>query len=92
MRAMTSLAARTVWLDQPGQLALREEPLASPGDGEILCETIVTAISPGTELAAWRGLPPLRPGVVYPRLQAPELTVSSRGIAYSACNRTAAIL
>lgn len=69
MRAMTSLTARTVWLDQPGQLALREEPLASPGDGEILCETIVTAISPGTELAAWRGLPPLRPGVVYPRLQ-----------------------
>ena len=64
-----SIAAKTVWLEAPGKVVLREEALEAPGAGEILCETIVTAISPGTELAAWRGDPPLRPGAVYPRLQ-----------------------
>lgn len=34
----------------------------------LLAETLVTAISPGTETAAWLGLPPLRPGPIYPRL------------------------
>lgn len=66
---MSAITAKTVWLEGPGELVLREEPLAAPGAGKILCETIVTAISPGTELAAWRGDPPLRHGVVYPRLQ-----------------------
>ena len=37
--------------------------------GEVLCETVVSAISPGTELAAWRGDSPLRPGSPYPRVQ-----------------------
>lgn len=36
---------------------------------EICCETLVTAISPGTELAAYNGMPPLRPSTGYPRLQ-----------------------
>ncbi|WP_083825545.1 zinc-dependent alcohol dehydrogenase [Citromicrobium sp. JLT1363] len=66
---MSVRSARTVWLEGPGKLVLREERLDAPRKGEILCETIVSAISPGTELAAWRGLPPLRPGVVFPRLQ-----------------------
>ncbi|GIZ51303.1 zinc-dependent alcohol dehydrogenase [Noviherbaspirillum aridicola] len=61
--------ATVVWLNAPGQLELRTESLRPPGDREVLCETLVTAISPGTELAAFKGLPPLRPGVVYPRLQ-----------------------
>ena len=34
---------------------------------ELAAETIYTAISPGTELAAYRGDPPLRPGKIYPR-------------------------
>lgn len=58
-----------MWLEAPRKLVLRDEQLTAPGPGEMLCETIVSAISPGTELAAWRGLPPLRPGVTYPRLQ-----------------------
>lgn len=66
---MSARNAQVVWLEEPGKLALREEPLAAPGAREMACETIVSAISPGTELAAWRGLPPLRPGVAYPRLQ-----------------------
>lgn len=59
----------TVWLTGPGAIEYREEVLGFPDAGELLCETIVTAISPGTELAAYTGQPPLRPSVVYPRLQ-----------------------
>ena len=35
---------------------------------EILAKTLYSAISPGTELAAWRGDKPLREGNIYPRL------------------------
>lgn len=66
---MTSATSRVVWLDGPFQLAWRDEALEAPGVGEVLCETIVSAISPGTELAAWRGASPLRPGNPYPRVQ-----------------------
>ena len=66
---MSIETAQVVWLEEPGKLVLRDEPLPAPGASEIACETIVSAISPGTELAAWRGLPPLRPSVAYPRLQ-----------------------
>lgn len=61
--------ARIAWLDGPETLVWREERLDRPRAGEILCETIVSAISPGTELAAWRGAPALRAGTPYPRVQ-----------------------
>lgn len=61
--------ASVAWLEGPGQLMFREERLAAPGRGQLLCETILSAISPGTEIAAYTGLPPLRPGPAYPRLQ-----------------------
>ena len=42
---------------------------ASPGPGQMVVQTLMTAISPGTELAAWAGAPPLRPTPhPYPRL------------------------
>lgn len=66
---MIPSTATVVHLLAPRQLELRQEALAPPAAGELLCETLVTAISPGTELAAYVGLPPLRAGVVYPRLQ-----------------------
>ena len=66
---MTDRIARTAWLDGPGELRFAEEPLPAPGPGEIACETLITAISPGTEIAAWTGMPPLRRGPTYPRLQ-----------------------
>ncbi|WP_439567630.1 zinc-dependent alcohol dehydrogenase [Sphingopyxis sp.] len=66
---MTAVEATTVWLTGPGEVELRGEQLSAPVEGELLCETIVSALSPGTEIAAWQGLPPLRPSVVYPRLQ-----------------------
>ena len=47
---------------------MREERLRDPSASQLLCKTLVTAISPGTEIAAWRGLPHLRPGISFPRL------------------------
>lgn len=66
---MTAATARVVRLHGPGQLVFEDQPLGAPAEGELLCQTLVTAISPGTELAAYQGLPPLRPGPQYPRLQ-----------------------
>lgn len=66
---MTTDVARVVRLLGPRELVIEEQPLAAPGEGELLCETLVSAISPGTELAAYQGLPPLRPGPQYPRVQ-----------------------
>lgn len=66
---MMANMASVVSLRAPGTLELQAQPLPPVGADDLLCETIVTAISPGTELAAYRGLPPLRPGPVYPRLQ-----------------------
>lgn len=53
----------------PRILQIREEDLRlEVGESEIFAETEYTAISTGTELAAWSGLAPLRPSTVYPRL------------------------
>ncbi|OHA13829.1 MAG: hypothetical protein A2909_00815 [Candidatus Tagabacteria bacterium RIFCSPLOWO2_01_FULL_39_11] len=35
---------------------------------EIIAQTVITAISPGTEVAAYKGDPPLHSGKIYPRL------------------------
>jgi threonine dehydrogenase-like Zn-dependent dehydrogenase len=61
--------AKIVRLTGPRALTFQEEALAPCGPGQLRCETIVSAISPGTELAAYIGRPPLRPGNMYPRLQ-----------------------
>ena len=61
--------AQVVWLNAPRTIELRTETVEPPVPGQLLCETIVSAISPGTELAAYTGQPPLRPSVGYPRLQ-----------------------
>lgn len=62
--------ADIVYMDGPGTVTVRNEDLPQhPEAGQILCETIVSAISPGTELASYQGLPHLRPQVRYPRLQ-----------------------
>ena len=60
--------AEVVWLKSPKHVEIRTEALAIPDDHSLLCSTIVTAISPGTELAAFHGLKPLSPTVEYPRL------------------------
>lgn len=57
-------------LGAPKNLYLREEIIDenSLGIDEIIAETIYSAISPGTEVAAYNGSNPLRPGKVYPRV------------------------
>jgi 2-desacetyl-2-hydroxyethyl bacteriochlorophyllide A dehydrogenase len=57
-------------LTGPGQLHMEQMELAADSlpDDEIVAATVFSVISPGTELAAWLGKPPLRPGAVYPRL------------------------
>jgi threonine dehydrogenase-like Zn-dependent dehydrogenase len=44
-------------------LSLEQIPL-----GQVIAQTVYSAISPGTEIAAWIGKPGLRPGKIYPRL------------------------
>ena len=58
-------------LSGPKELFLKEEAISSEKELsalEVLAETHYSAISPGTEYAAYSGMSPLRPGKVYPRL------------------------
>ena len=61
--------AHVLWLNAPLWLEFKLQPLGIIEDDHVYCETLVTAISPGTELAAYKGLEPLRAGSQYPRLQ-----------------------
>jgi 2-desacetyl-2-hydroxyethyl bacteriochlorophyllide A dehydrogenase len=46
---------RTVYFTAPRQIEIRTESLAAPADGEVLVETICSAISAGTEMLVYRG-------------------------------------
>lgn len=46
---------RSLFFVGPRQVAVREEPLSPPGSGEVVVETIMSAISPGTEMLVYRG-------------------------------------
>lgn len=50
------------------ELVCEQEPLDSVGPDHIRATTVYSAISPGTEVAAYAGMKPLRPMKVYPRL------------------------
>lgn len=67
---MTVVDARVARLSGPRELHFSSEPLDTSqlGPGQILARTDVTVLSVGTELAAFTGAPPLRPGPVYPRV------------------------
>ena len=47
-----------MWLSRPGTVELREEPVPAPRSGEVTVETIVSAISHGTEMLVYRGQVP----------------------------------
>jgi 2-desacetyl-2-hydroxyethyl bacteriochlorophyllide A dehydrogenase len=49
------LKARAVWFTAPRTAALREEIVPSPGPREVRVETIVSAVSAGTEMLVYRG-------------------------------------
>jgi hypothetical protein len=65
----TSRLSQVLWLNAPRPLEFRATELGHCAADQINCETIFTAISPGTELAAYTGVEPLRPGRQYPWLQ-----------------------
>lgn len=52
------LSGRAVWFAGPGRVEVREEPVAVPAAGEVLVETVCSAISAGTELLVLRGEAP----------------------------------
>ena len=45
----------SVWFEEPRRVGVRRGPAPEPGAGEARVRTSVSAISTGTELAAWRG-------------------------------------
>jgi 2-desacetyl-2-hydroxyethyl bacteriochlorophyllide A dehydrogenase len=53
-----SLTARALYFTAPYQVAVREECLPQPAPGQVLVQTMVSAISPGTELLIYRGQAP----------------------------------
>lgn len=67
----------TLYFSAPRQIEIREEPLEPPGAGQVLVETILSAISPGTEMLIYRNrfprhlpadacIPALRGSLRYP--------------------------
>ncbi len=46
---------QSLYFTAPGQVELREELLPAPATGQLLVETIVSAISSGTEMLVYRG-------------------------------------
>ena len=50
--------ARALYFERPGEVAVREEPRPEPGPGELLVETIVSGVSPGTEMLVYDGKVP----------------------------------
>ncbi len=66
---MSSTITKIYELSEPLNLYLKEQELPEPGAKEIQAETIVSALSPGTEVAAYHGANPLKPGRQYPRVQ-----------------------
>ena len=52
------LEAVAFWIDEPGVGALRRQPIARPGDGEVLVRTSCTGISRGTETSVFLGRVP----------------------------------
>lgn len=51
-----------LYFTAPRQVSLRDEPLPSPGPGQVLVQTALSAISPGSEMLVYRGeFPPGMP-------------------------------
>jgi 2-desacetyl-2-hydroxyethyl bacteriochlorophyllide A dehydrogenase len=53
-----SLTAHALYFTAPSQVAVREEPIPHPAPGQVLVQTMISAISPGTELLIYRGQAP----------------------------------
>src|ERR1043165_2248840 len=67
---MNSLTSDIYTLTSPKNLIFEQQGIDvnTIGANEVVGQTVYSAISPGTETAAYQGLPPLITGKVYPRL------------------------
>ncbi len=45
----------SLYFSAPGQAQVRQEALAQPGEGQVLVQALLSAISPGSELLIYRG-------------------------------------
>ena len=64
------IESQVVEIDRPRNIIIRNETLdlSQLNGNEVAAKTLYSAISPGTEVAAYIGDPPLRPMKVYPRV------------------------
>ncbi len=65
---MASISSQVYELVAPETLVLSESIVERCLSNDVYALTGYSAVSKGTELAAWSGKPPLRPSKVYPRL------------------------
>ena len=49
---------RSLFFVEPRQVEIREESLGPPGPGQVLVQTLISLISPGTEMLIYRGQAP----------------------------------
>ncbi len=49
------MKSTAVYFTGPGRIELREEPLPQVGEGQVLVESVLSAISAGTEMLVYRG-------------------------------------
>ena len=49
------MESHTLYFTAPGQVAIQEETLPPPGTGQVLVQSVLSAISSGTELLVYRG-------------------------------------
>jgi 2-desacetyl-2-hydroxyethyl bacteriochlorophyllide A dehydrogenase len=52
------MTRHSLYFTEPYRVSIREESLLSPGPGQVLVQTLLSAISPGTELLIYRGEAP----------------------------------
>ncbi len=50
-----TVTRQSLWFEGNGRVSVREEPLELPRPGEVLLESIASAISPGTEMLFYKG-------------------------------------
>lgn len=55
MRAASPTLAKQLWFTKPQQVEVREQLLQPPAPGEVLVQTLCSAISAGTEMLVYRG-------------------------------------
>ena len=52
------MTRHALYFTEPHRVSLREEAISPPGPGQVLVKTLMSAISPGTELLIYRGEAP----------------------------------